>query len=141
MLEPIEHTLQLSSSREKVWEALATAQGIAAWFSDEVELDSKEGATGWFIWKQHGHFAVRLEELVPGERVVWRWARDPEKSLENTESTRVVWDLGSLEGGGSTLHMRESGFTSEEAREENVGGWIHELGHLREYLAPYPGGS
>ncbi|UCE40180.1 MAG: hypothetical protein JSV17_12015 [Candidatus Aminicenantes bacterium] len=44
------------------------------------------------------------------------------------------WTLIPRDDGGTTLMLKETGFTTEESREENVDGWEHELGHMKKYL-------
>ena len=135
MIEAIERTLELRISPAKVWRALTDASEIASWFGDSAELEPRLGAEGWFGWDSYGRAAVRIEAFEPETRLVWRWAREADKPLDEVHSTVVEWTLIPRPDGGTTLKLEESGFEREQDREENVGGWQHELAHLTDHLA------
>lgn len=130
----IERTLELRAAPERVWRALTEAGEIARWFGDTAELEAREGAEGWFGWKNHGRFAVRVERCEPPRRFAWRWARKKDTPLDDSPSTLVEWEVVPRGDGGTTLKLRESGFERPEDREDNVGGWKSELGDLLELL-------
>lgn len=130
----IERTLELRAAPERVWRALTEPSEIARWFGDTAELEASAGAEGWFGWKAHGRFAVRVERCEPPRRFAWRWARNSDTPIGEGPSTLVEWELLPRDDGGTTLKLRESGFERPEAREENVGGWKHELGELVDHL-------
>lgn len=135
MIDAIERTLELSASPERVWRALTDPEELARWFPDEtVDLEVREGKGGWWHWTEHGRYAVRFEVVEPPRRLVWSWAREPDTPVEEARTTTVEWQLEAREGGGTTLSLRESGFLTEEAREQNVAGWKRELGELVELL-------
>lgn len=135
MIEPIERTLELDASPDEVWRALTDPAGIGSWFSDRAEVDLSGGTEGAFLWNEHGRYAMRVERCEPKTHLAWRWARDPGKPLDQGDSTLVEWTLTPRTGGGTTLHLRESGFTTEAARQDNDGGWNAELDELVEHLA------
>lgn len=131
----IEKTLELNAPVDRVWRALTEPSELARWFPDRVEQAGVAlGADGRFVWEQHGRFAFRLEALEPPNRLVWRWARDPETSLEDGVTTEVEWVLEARPDGGTTLRLRESGFQRREHHESNNKGWDAELGELVELL-------
>lgn len=133
---PIDRRLELEASPARVWVALADPGGLGSWFPDRVEgLAPNEGATGWLVWDAHGRYAIAIEWLEAGRRLVWRWARRPETPLVGGYNTTVEWTLTEREGGGTILRLVESGFRTESDRQDNVGGWEHELGELVDYLA------
>ncbi|HLE83712.1 MAG TPA: SRPBCC domain-containing protein [Thermoanaerobaculia bacterium] len=134
-IDAIERTLELRSAPERVWRALTEADEIARWFGDTAELEARAGAEGWFGWKKHGRSAVRVERYEPPRRVAWRWARETDTPLDESPSTLVEWQLVPRDDGGTTLKLCESGFERPEDRQDNVGGWKHELGELLEHLA------
>ncbi len=135
-LDPIHRTLELDASPARVWVALADPEGLGSWFPDRVEgLAPEEGSQGWLVWDNHGRYAIAIEWMDAGRRLVWRWARKPETPLEGGYNTAVEWSLTEREGGGTILRLTESGFRTESDRQDNVGGWEHELGELVEHLA------
>ncbi len=69
-------------------------------------------------------------------RLSWRWG-DVGKSVDDG-STLVEFRLEGLAGGGTRLHLRESGFTHEDARWSNTEGWVTELAQLAQHVAVEP---
>lgn len=134
-MQAIKRTLELNSSPEDVWRALTDPTELSGWFGDTTELTLVVGSEGWFGWEQHGKFAVRVEEYDPITRFAWRWAQSAGKRLDESHSTLVEWTLIPRNGGGTTLHLRESGFALDEDRTRNDGGWTQELQHLQDFLA------
>jgi uncharacterized protein YndB with AHSA1/START domain len=132
----ITKTLELEASLERVWEAIADPVQLSAWFPNKVEIASMTpGSRGWLIWENHGRYRFEVEEVRAPDHLVWRWANDPEKELEDTLTTRVVWRLAPRVPGGTRLELIESGFETEEYRSGNDEGWDKELGELVELLA------
>ncbi|MFC1662209.1 SRPBCC domain-containing protein [Gemmatimonadota bacterium] len=81
-------------------------------------------------WKDHGRFAMRVEELTAPIRLVWSWVHEPGVAFEDAPATRVEWLLTPRENGGTTLELTETGFLTDHHRDENDGGWDAELGEL-----------
>lgn len=133
-LPPIERRLELDAPIERVWRAITDPGELSAWFPDRAELDLRPGGDGVFTWDAHGSGAVRVEEVEEPTLLVWRWARDPGVGVDEGVSTRVEWRLTPRDGGGTVLELTESGFVRPKDREDNAGGWTHELGELVEYL-------
>ena len=55
-------------------------------------------------------------------------------AFDHAPSTRVEWTLDPREDGGTTLHLKESGFLTDKHHQENTGGWDSELGELVDFL-------
>ncbi len=138
MSNVVEKTLELAASPERVWRALTEPAELARWFPDATDLEPRAGSVGWFDWADHGKYAVRIEEIAPPARLVWSWSRDADVALEDGPRTRVEWTLEARPDGGTTLRLRESGFTHARYRRENDAGWDQELGELAEYLEAEP---
>ena len=134
MTESIERTLELDASPEVVWRALTDPTELSGWFGDTAEFRAEPGADGWFGWKKHGKFAMRVEEFEPITRFAWRWSHDAGSSLDDGPSTLVEWTLVPRDGGGTTLLLKESGFERGEHRKQNDQGWTAELKELVDYL-------
>lgn len=134
MSNVVEKTLVLTAAPERVWRALTEPAELGRWFPDETDLEPRAGSSGSFDWGEHGRYAVRIEEIVPPTRLVWSWSRDPGVALDDGPRTRVEWTLEARADGGTTLRLRESGFTHPKYRDDNDAGWDKELGELTEYL-------
>ena len=130
----IERTLELKAGRDRVWRAISDPAELARWFPQRADLDLRQGGEGKFFWEGYGTFTVRIEALDPPRYLAWRGANKPDMSVEAGESTLVEWWLDERPDGGTTLRLRESGFTRPEDRAENEGGWTEELGELQALL-------
>ena len=131
----VEKTLELQADVERVWRAITDPEALARWFPDEADFQATPGNEGAFVWNQHGSYAVHVDEADPPHRLVWRWVHKTGVPFaEGGVATTVEWTLTARPDGGTTLHLRESGFPSDERRAENDGGWNHELAELVELL-------
>jgi len=83
----------LPAEPEQVWEALTDPERLGEWFANDVELDARPGGEGVFRWDDGAVRVARVEEVVPGERLGFRWSDG-----EGAES-RVTIDLEDADGG------------------------------------------
>ena len=134
MTAAVEKTLILAASPERVWRALTDPAELARWFPDSTDLEPRVGSTGTFDWEAHGKYAVRVERIEPPGLLVWTWARDANVGLDEGPRTTIEWRLEPRPDGGTTLRLRESGFTDAKYRDGNDEGWDKELGELVDYL-------
>ncbi len=134
----IERTVELSAPQEKVWAALTTAEGLAAWFGNEAGIDLRPGGSAWMKWNE-GFTADMRVERVEEPRVfgfTWHIYGLPE---DDPRRTYVEFTLEPA-GGGTRLTVVESGFAqlSEDAYraafDGNTRGWASELAELATYL-------
>lgn len=130
----VQKMIELKAGPERVWKAITDPAELAMWFPDRTDLEPRPGATGWFDWTEHGKYAVRVIEMDPPRRLVWRWARDAGAGIDEGPLTTVEWTLDARPDGGTTVHLRESGFTDASYRDGNDKGWDKELGELVDYL-------
>jgi uncharacterized protein YndB with AHSA1/START domain len=85
-------------------------------------------------WQEHGDFPVLVDAVDPERYLAYRWANESGPLTDATTLNLVEWRLERREDGGTTLHLRESGFTDAKAREGNEEGWTEELAELRALL-------
>jgi uncharacterized protein YndB with AHSA1/START domain len=134
----IERRVALAAPPERVWRALTDPAELAAWFGQAAELDLRVGGLGWFEWSDGGRFHARVERVDEPRAFAYRWARDRDTLVDAGPSTLVEFRLEPAPGGGTVLHLRESGFMDTDGRRENVHGWLDELADLAEALADEP---
>jgi uncharacterized protein YndB with AHSA1/START domain len=131
----VEKVLELSAPLETVWQAISDPTEISQWFDHDTDFEATPGYEGAFTWREHGSFAMRVDEAVPPTRLVWSWVHEPGFPFaEGGPVTTVVWTLTPRPDGGTTLHLRETGFPSDIRRDENDDGWDSELGELKTLL-------
>lgn len=132
----IEKTLELTASRERVWQAISDQRELERWFPTRAEWELKPGGTGSFFWDGHGAFPVLVVTVDEPRYLAWRWGNQADVGLDATEATTLVeWWLDERPDGGTTLRLRESGFTTQRHHEGNETGWAEELAELEELLS------
>ncbi len=144
--DKIERELFLPVPITRVWEAIATADGLTHWFSNRVTLDLREGGEIKFTWNEHGTSNGRIERIEPPHTFAYRWQAHtvPDtEPLTPANSTVVTFSLTEVEN-GTQLSVVETGFTGletavrEQNFQENVSGWRVELQELVDYLTGEP---
>ena len=87
------HRVGIKSSVKEVYKALATREGVAAWWTDNTEGESKVGATLTFRFftgdTEVGSMAMKVLALHPAERVQWQCVDGPAEWI----GTRIGFDL------------------------------------------------
>lgn len=128
-LAAIERTLELDAPRARVWTAITDPAELSRWFPQRAEWELRPGGTGTFFWDGYGSFPIEVVSVEEPSYLAWRWG------MESDEVTLVEWWLDARADGGTTLRMRESGFTTPKHRDGNDEGWTEELGELEALLA------
>jgi uncharacterized protein YndB with AHSA1/START domain len=134
----IERIVEIAHPPAKVWAALTTAEGLAAWFGHEAAIDLRPGGSAWMRWTD-GYTADMRVERVEEPAVfgfTWHIFGLPD---DDPRRTYVEFTLEPV-GTGTRLTVVETGFAQlpEEARrtayDGNTEGWAKELGELADYL-------
>lgn len=125
-------TIELDAPPEKVWEMLATGEGMSRWFPIECRVTAGEGGEIWFSWGEGMmEGASKIVSWEPPRRLVTEWGqmRD-EYTIE-------------AKGGATTLTVVSSGFGEgaewDEMLDSVSTGWKFELGGLKHALERHPG--
>jgi hypothetical protein len=83
----------MKSSLEAVYNALATRDGAAAWWSSYLEGESKLGGVLKFTFREEareiGTISVKVLELQPARRVLWQVVAGPQEWI----GTKISFDL------------------------------------------------
>lgn len=134
----IERTVDIAHPPAKVWAALTTADGLAAWFGNEATIDLRPGGTASMRWNDGATADMRVERVEEPAMFAFTWHiyglpdDDPRR-------TYVEFTLDPV-GAGTRLTVVESGFAQlppdahSAAFDGNVKGWASELGELVSYL-------
>ena len=134
----IERTVEVAHAPSKVWAALTTAEGLAAWFGQEAAIDLRAGGAAKMAWT-NGHTANMRVERVEEPSVfgfTWHIYGLPE---DDPRRTYVEFTLEPV-GAGTRLTVVETGFAQlsddayGKAFDGNTEGWASELGELVGYL-------
>jgi hypothetical protein len=77
-----------SSSRNDVYRALTTLEGLSAWWTDNTQGESKVGAVLKFRFGAGG-FDMKVLELQPATHLLWEVVAGPEEWI----GTKISFDL------------------------------------------------
>lgn len=105
-LPEIRKTVILKAPIEKVWKAVATSEGLAAWWMD----NTFEPALGHaFILKsgQFGDSPCKVTDIEPPYRLGFDWGKD----------WHLVFELKDLEDGGTEFTLIHSGWDEAKVTE------------------------
>lgn len=91
----IRHRVGIAAPAERVFEALATKEGLAAWWTPQVEGESTVGGTLRFFFGGSEPGAImEVASLVPNTRVEWRCVGGASEWI----GTHLTFDLKPEEG-------------------------------------------
>jgi uncharacterized protein YndB with AHSA1/START domain len=88
------HRVGIKSSPNEVYKALATREGLAAWWTTRTHGESKVGGALEFRFSDRGGieiggFDMKVLELHPAARVLWQVIDGPEEWI----GTKISWEL------------------------------------------------
>ena len=93
-LVDIIHRIGMKAPLTKVYEALATIEGVAGWWTEETSGDSKPGGTVQVLFRspegtEVGRMAFEMVEPKPNQSLRWRFLSGPPEWL----GTEVTFEL------------------------------------------------
>jgi uncharacterized protein YndB with AHSA1/START domain len=103
----IVHRVGVKAPLDRVYEALATRDGVAGWWTADTRGDSKVGGVLKTVFvadgKELGGFDLEVLELDPGKRVLWQVVDGPGEWI----GTRIGFDLKQEDGYAIVLFQHE----------------------------------
>jgi uncharacterized protein YndB with AHSA1/START domain len=87
-MSDILHRVGIKSSPDATYNALATRDGLAGWWTTNTQGESKVGEVLRFRFGAGG-FDMKVLELQPGKHVLWQVVDGPREWV----GTKVRWDL------------------------------------------------
>ena len=82
------HRVGVIASRDSVYQALTTAEGLAAWWTNDTRGDGAAGGELEFRFAPGG-FDMSVLEASPNDRVLWEVVDGPKEWI----GTRISWEL------------------------------------------------
>ena len=133
----IERTMELAHPPATVWVALTTAEGLAAWFGEEADIDLRPGGAARMKWANGYSVEMRVERVEEPTVFGFTWQIE-ELPDDDPRRTYVEFTLEPA-GAGTRLTVVETGFaqlpegTYRKTYDGHVHGWASELGELAGY--------
>ena len=149
--DSIEREIRIDAPVDVVWRIVTEPDQIVQWFSEEAELDLREGGDGTLTFDNAttGHQKVVAPLVVvraDAPRVfAYRWS-SPEGARADASNSVLVEFTLAPDGDGTLLRVVESGVAAmawtDEAKtqylDEHRAGWEQILARLQSYAATVP---
>lgn len=126
------HLVPIKAPPLAVFKAISEEQGLAAWWTVDVQAKAEEGSTAQFRF-ENGQIVMRMTiaELTSPERVLWQVA---EPSPPEWEGTTISWDLEQTDE-GTRLLFGHRGWRSTDGSFAAINyNWAYYLTSLKDYL-------
>jgi uncharacterized protein YndB with AHSA1/START domain len=134
----ISHSTFIRVNPMQVYQALATPQGLDAWFTTGASVQVKKDGEIHFRWVNWGPHHISTEdggpvlEAIPGERFIFQWHPDVPDYPTTVEINVTFKD------GGTIVSLCEHGFADTpsglQAMVDCATGWGEALTLLKFYL-------
>ncbi|GAC1617613.1 MAG: hypothetical protein NVS4B7_09930 [Ktedonobacteraceae bacterium] len=136
----INHAVLIHADRNKVYDALTTAEGLDGWFTTGASVDAGPQGTIWFRWQNWGPDHITTEdvgtvlEAQRPQRFMFQWdADDPYRAIT------VEFKLASISDGEDTVvRLKAYGYhntpASLKALADHAASWGEALTLLKFYV-------
>ncbi|SEG26997.1 SRPBCC domain-containing protein [Paenibacillus sp. UNC499MF] len=131
-LPDIRQTQLFNAPIQKVWNTVATSEGIAAWFMP----NDFQPELGYEFHLEAGPFGkspCKVTELDPPNRLSFRWGKDWTLTFELADLDGKT-EFTLIHGGWDPEKVTEFGQSHAEVRERMSGGWTGLVEALRKHV-------
>jgi uncharacterized protein YndB with AHSA1/START domain len=105
------HEVVIAAPVRRVYEALTTREGLRGWWTDDAEMEPRVGSVAVFGFGNRATvFRMRIDDLVPGRRVVWSCEGEPGE----WQDTQLTFELTPTPNGGTRLRFSHTGWRSPD---------------------------
>ena len=140
----LEFSVEVPGTPEQVWQAIATAKGMSAWFTP-TEIEEREGGPLHFTMGPDMGSEGQVTSWDPPRRLVYEedWAALMGKDPDALSPLTSEFLVEAQSGGTCIVHVTSSGFGTGAAWEsefwDEMGcGWMPFFDNLRLYLTSRP---
>ncbi|OAI23739.1 ATPase [Methylosinus sp. R-45379] len=103
---------------DAVWRAMTDSEWLAVWFfPNDIRPEVGHSFTIWSrpIERWDGEFQCKVLEVVPGEKLSFRWKGGHEelKGFGHYMDVTVTWTISALPDGGTHFHFIQEGISTE----------------------------
>ncbi|XID91268.1 SRPBCC domain-containing protein [Paenibacillaceae bacterium WGS1546] len=132
-LPEIRQTLLFDAPIEKVWQAVSTSEGIAAWFMPN-DFEPIVGHEFHLEAGPYGKSPCKVTEVDPPTRLSFNWGKEWTLTFELNRVGEDRTEFTLVHGGWSAEGVTEFGEPHEVVRERMNGGWVGLVAKLGEYV-------
>jgi uncharacterized protein YndB with AHSA1/START domain len=125
----VSHKIRINAPRDRVFEALSTAEGLRGWYTPDVEGNVVVGQEAVLRFTGREPFRWRFSEIVPAARVRWECVEGPGAAA----GTTVTYRLSDARE-GTVVECDHEGWPEGHAALTTCNTlWGILMGHLRRY--------
>lgn len=141
-LGTIEREIHIDASPDVVFDVVSSPAHLREWWPDEAEYPVVAGGSGRIRFGDPANGGAwvqfKVVDAMPPHLFSFRWTHEDGQPATAANSYLVVFRLVAAPGGGTRLHMTETGFRErgwDEAKvaaehAEHVAGWAQFLPRL-----------
>jgi uncharacterized protein YndB with AHSA1/START domain len=141
----LEFSVEVPGTPEQVWQAIATAKGMSAWFLP-AEIEEREGGALHFSMGPEMGSDGHVTEWDPPRRIAYEedWAALMGKEPHELSPLTSEFLVEAQSGGTCVVRVTSSGFGTgadweSEFWDDMGANWMPFFDNLRLYLAHFPG--
>ncbi|WP_029288414.1 SRPBCC domain-containing protein [Cellulomonas sp. HZM] len=141
----LEFSVEVPGTPQQVWEAIATAKGMSAWFLP-TDLEEREGGSLHFAMGPETGSDGRVTGWDPPRRLEYEedWAALMGKDPDELSPLTSEFVVEARSGGTCVVRVTSSGFGTGAAWEQEwwdtlAPGWLPSFDNLRVYLRDFAG--
>lgn len=141
----LEFSVEVPGNPHLVWDAIATAKGMSAWFLP-TEMEEREGGSLHFTMGPEMGSDGQVTGWDPPRRIAYEedWATLMGKDPEELSPMTSEFIVEARSGGTCVVHVTTSGFGTGAAWEQEFwddmgANWLPFFDNLRLYLSHFPG--
>lgn len=141
----LEFSVEVPGTPEQVWDAIATAKGMSAWFTP-TQMEEREGGSLHFDMGPDMGSDGQVTGWEPPRRLVYEedWAALMGKEPDELSPLTSEFLVEARSGGTCVVRVTSSGFGTGAAWESEfwdtmAPGWMPFFDNLRLYLTHFPG--
>ena len=110
-----EKELELAAPADRVWKAVAEAEGIQSWFAPEIKVEPGVGGSMWASWGPGMEGGSRIGAWEPGRHIQWVTERG-----EGREPNVVDFEIEAKSGERTILRLVNSGFGDDASFDAEI---------------------
>jgi uncharacterized protein YndB with AHSA1/START domain len=133
MLPHIRHTMVFQAPIQKVWEAVSTSEGLAAWFMPN-DLQPVVGHEFHLNAGPYGMSPCKVIEVDPPHRLSFRWGKDWTVTFELKELNEQQTEFTLIHSGWDADKVTEFGESHTIVRDRMDQGWAKLCKSLGAYV-------
>lgn len=128
-MSEIKHDISIQAAHDTVYNALTTSQGLASWFTHQVQGSGKVGTNWQLSFTDEPFFSWRINMVNPNH-IAWQCLEGP----GNAPGTDVEFLLHAATSQQTTLTILHRGWQRDDPKYQRcVEIWRNLMNHLQHY--------